>query len=147
MAQVVTFLVAQPTSHEACQMIFALAPFLRDAIDESHGEMDLQDLFGLVFVDRAKVWLVFEKDSQKLRGVAVTEEVEYPKHTNLRVTFLGGTGIEEWKQELDCEFCGFCEVAKLANIEVVGRRGFARVLEPLAYVQAYTVLIKEVCHG
>lgn len=141
------YIIAEPTSMDACKMMFILTPFLEPAIEESHSEMSIQDLFGLVLRDEAKIWLVFEKISQKLVGVAATQETEYPHHSNLRVTFIGGHDMLEWQDWLDNAFCAYCEKHRLANVEVVGRKGFARRLNALGYKQAYTVLLKEVPVG
>lgn len=141
------YVIAQPTSVEACQMVFKLQPFLTPAIAECHGEMELTDLFGMILRDVAKTWLVFERDSKKLVGVAVTMETEYPRYSNLRVVFMGGNGMRDWQDSLDDAFCTYCEEHNLANVEVVGRKGFSKVLAPLGYEQVYTVLIKEVPCG
>lgn len=136
--------IAQPTNTEACQAMFSLQPFLTPAIEESHGELDLTDLFGMIHRGEAKVWLVFQEEPKKLVGVAVTEETEYPHHSNLRVTFMGGCGMLEWQDELDDALCEYCEKHNLANVEVVGRKGFVKTLAPLGYEPAYTVLLKTV---
>jgi hypothetical protein len=145
--ELMDFVIAEPTSQDSCKMMFSLTPFLEPAVVESNGEMDLQDLFALILRDQAKVWLVFEFESMKLRGVAVTQEIDYPHHANLRVMFLGGEDMTEWQEQLDAEFCEYCVKHGLTNVEVVGRKGFTRSLQPLGYKQAYTVLLKEVQVG
>jgi hypothetical protein len=144
MGKTMSYIIAQPSSIEACRMVFAVQPFLAPAVAESRGEMTMSDVFGLVFKDLAKVWLVFVEETKKLVGVAVTEEVEYPRYKNLRVTLLGGHGLEGWKGIMDREFLAYCTQAGLSNIEVVGRKGFTRVLAPLGYESVYTVLLKNV---
>jgi len=138
------YIIAQPTAEEACQAFFSIQSLLIPAIEESHGEMEINDLFNMIQAHMAKIWLVFERDSKKLVGAAATETTEYPRHSNLRVTFMGGCGMLEWQDDLDEAFCIYCEEHNLANVEVVGRKGFQKVLAPLGYEPAYTVLLKSV---
>lgn len=136
------YVIVQPRAEEACRMMILLQRFLDPAIAESHGEMGIQDVFGRVLQQLMKVWLVCEEESRKLAGVAITEDVEYPNHSNLRVVLLGGSNMAEWQDDLDEAMLDYCGDNNLAYIEVVGRKGFSRVLAPLGYEPAYTVLLK-----
>jgi hypothetical protein len=125
-------------------MMPSLRPFLETAIVESKGELTIQDVFKLVFTHKAKIWLAFEETSHQLYGVAMTEDVEYPQYSNLRVTLLGGREMAQWRDEMDEAFCGYAKAQNLRFIEVVGRKGFQRMLENLGYEYAYTMLLKQV---
>ena len=137
-----SYVILEPTSMEACKMAFLLTPFIAPAIEQSFGEMEISDVFESILHETEKVWLVCERDSGKLVGVAVTEVTKYPACQRLRVVFLGGSDMDGWRDQLDESFCAFCEEHKLSDIEVVGRKGFTRSLEKLGYCPTYTVLLK-----
>src|SRR3990172_3291035 len=70
------YIIAQPTAEEACQAFFSIQSLLIPAMEESHGEMEINDLFNMIQAHMAKIWLVFERDSKKLVGAAATETTE-----------------------------------------------------------------------
>lgn len=128
-------------------MLMLLQPTLQPALDRSFGELTIQDIFSMLWHEKAQLWVVYDEHSEVIIGAAVTEVVAYPQVKALRVILLGGDNMRSWQDLLDEFFGIYCDEHKLDRIEFAGREGFKHTLRNLGYVPAYTVLIKEIIHG
>lgn len=117
------------------------------ALEHAHGEITVHDVLQNVMNDKALIWAVVETEPvQRLLAVAVTEIIEYPQVTALRVLGLAGTELHTWFMRLDEAFQHFARTHGCTRIESACRRGLGRMLVGYGYGEAYVTLIKEVCH-
>lgn len=117
------------------------------ALIHAHGEITTHDVLLNVMNDKALIWTVVETEPvQRLLAVAVTEIIEYPQVTALRVLGLAGTELHTWFMRLDETFQHFARMHGCTRIESACRRGLGRMLVGYGYGEAYVTLIKEVCH-
>ncbi len=97
----------------------------------------LGDLKKKIETGKNQLWLI-----DNGRAAAITAIMEYPLHRAIKVTYLGGDGMNEWLADFvevveefgrdnDCKF-----------IETNGRKGWERVCKPLGAKLEYIVLRK-----
>jgi hypothetical protein len=125
-----------------------VSSFLQSALDHSRGEISVADIYKLVRMQRMQLWLVMDVINEVpmreiLLGVIVTEVIDYPSTSSLRIVALGGERFSEWEVQADDLLVDFARRNNLDRIEIVGRKGWVRKLSKLGYEEAYTIVVKE----
>jgi len=121
--------------------------YLKEALDWAAGELDALDLIALVEEDKAQLWLIFGEESRKLRAVATTMVVQYPRLKVVRVVTLAGEGMDEWAGELAERLEKFARGQECQRLEAFGRKGLEKKLGKLGFRAQYVTLVKEVEGG
>jgi hypothetical protein len=114
-------------------------PVLSPVFDATN-KIDEKSLCELLRVDDAQLWIVWDVEEKEVLAVIVTTLCEYPIRRVARIELCAGRlvkqwigligKIEQWAREQGC-----------AAVEVVGRRGWQRLLED--YDVAETTFSKE----
>lgn len=116
--------------------------FLAVAVDKSRGELSLHDAYVACLVGNMQLWMVYTGEPQFL-GAAVTQLVEYPQFSAMRIVLLGGKRFDEWKEMLDVQLSDAARNLGCKRMEAFGRAGFVRSLQGLGYDKMYTAIGKE----
>ena len=110
-------------------------PFLVDALEKSGGEYAIDDVLKEVEDDHAIFYPV-------RNGASVFRIALYPQKRMLRIWLAGG--------DMEANIDGVLEAAEFHakehecdGIEVIGRKGWERVLKPHGYEHKRVMLIKE----
>ena len=116
-----------------------VGPLLQKAIDKSEGQELLEDyIIGLVD-DRYHLFIGY--DEEDIHVAALTQFVKYPEYTNLSIVLVGGSRLEEWiSSEVLFEFGRYHDCKA---VELTGRRGWLKALEPKGYRESCVTLIKD----
>ena len=101
----------------------------------------VKDMYESVSNGRWLLW-VSEIDDSKPPFMVITQFVEYPSSTSLRIVFLAG-GDEDWGTGIKI-LEDFAKTNKCREIEIIGRRGWERVLKPSGYGLQNIILSKEI---
>lgn len=110
-----------------------------------HDEWDLDALLRDIRQETSAVFIVHQ--GSDIAAAGVLQIIDYPLCRKLRIFALGGSGMDQWQLRLDEFFDAYARHVNASGIEIVGRKGFSRVLKPLGYEERYVVLEKEVRHG
>ncbi len=121
---------------------YDLYKYIDSALMHSLGEVTSVQLLEMILAEKAQLWGVAREGI--FIGAAVTEVVQYPNTSALRITTLGGEGMAKWVDDMGKVLEKFAKSIGASRIEAVGRKGFIRRLAPLGYRPAYTIMIKEV---
>jgi hypothetical protein len=116
--------------------------FLATAICKSHGELLLEDAHKACLDGSMQLWMVYTSAPEFL-GAAVTQLVEYPQFSTMRIVLLGGKRFDEWKEKLDELISDSARSLGCKRMEAYGRAGFVRSLQGLGYNRMYTAIGKE----
>jgi hypothetical protein len=135
MVQVVSF-TGWP-GEEYCEM---LEPAL-----ELGGEMSSAEMCDAVHSGKMQMWLVYE--GATLLAVVLTEVIDYPQLSALRVIAIGGVGMSHWQQALFDTFKQYCILWNVSRIETVCRPGLERIMKPLGFEKRLVCLMKEIDNG
>ena len=116
--------------------------FLGTAVCKAHGELLLEDAHKACLSGDMQLWMAFTAEPQFL-GAAVTQLVEYPQFSAMRIVLLGGKRFDEWKAKLDDQISDTARKLGCKRMEAFGRAGFVRSLQGLGYNKMYVAIGKE----
>lgn len=113
---------------------------IQSALEYGHGERNLKDITDSIQKGDKQVWVHSTEDL--FTGTVITEIIQYPRKKTCQIIYLGGDSslkfldelqvIEEWARLNNC-----------VDIQVIGRKGWLRVLKNQDYRERYTTVGKE----
>lgn len=118
------------------------APFLQRAIDESHGEITLEEIRKGVSLGEYGVIAVYEGDVP-IAAVAI-EVRNHPNKRVLYITLAGGSRSDEWVSLVVAEAERYARQFGCSSVYISGRRGWVKKLANEGFHEYYTVIGKEV---
>lgn len=113
--------------------------YLERLVDE---KCSLEDMYNKITDGDWHLWVATDYDSNEIYAVAITAFIEYPRSTNLRMIFVSGDG-ENWPIALKV-FEHFALVNDCHEVEVLGRKGWERVLRDRGYELKSVTLRKRI---
>ena len=115
-------------------------PLIASALARGNGGFAEEDILGALLSREMQLWLYVEG---RIKGVVVTELVNYPRLRACLLVLCAGTDIQGWIHHIETlerwASAQGCEV-----IEAYGRRGWARLLKGW---EQRTMLMKELDHA
>tara|TARA_R110001583_G_scaffold182357_2_gene340121 strand:- start:30068 stop:30505 length:438 start_codon:yes stop_codon:yes gene_type:complete len=141
----VFFTVVSPDLIDHCWP--GASEMLEKAVNHSGGRYELSDLKFQLDNNSQNLWILYRGSDEMIMAMT-TMFVHYPKKKFLNVTFCGSGNkemaavkykdifvpkINEWASLHDCH-----------GVEVVGRKGWAKILESYGYKTTYYTLEVEV---
>lgn len=85
------------------------------------------------------LWVVYQPD-KVIRTALVTHQASYPARRMLSVDFVGGTQMRGWVGKVNEAFLAYAVDAGLDGVEMAGRDGWLRVLEPYGWKRGFVVM-------
>lgn len=146
------FLIEVPASHFEiilfpAELTDKVLPLVRDfvtsALEYAHRETDIDSLWKQMILQRVQLWVVYDKKTKKAIGAATTLLQHYDLCYGLRIVTLAGNDFSLWKEPMLDRLSQFAKLHGATRIEASGRRGWARVLQPMGFEPAYVTFIKE----
>lgn len=120
-----------------------ISPFLQDAIDESAGELSLQNIKQRIEDTTAIALCVLDEDT--LYAVGILESVTYPSSKKvLGIICLGGTKMEDWVEAIDEAIGSIAEEQGCHEVRIVGRPGWVKALKKLGWESTHVILSKRI---
>lgn len=113
------------------------------ALEYAYRETDYFALRSHMKKGDVQLWVVWDKDNRKVLGSATTMLVKYDLCHSVRIVTLAGDHFSSWKVQMLERIASFAQEQGATRIEATGRRGWARVLQPLGFETAYVTYIKE----
>ena len=117
-----------------------LEPFVGRALAFAQGEFLSEDIGNSLKNGNMQAWMVCE--DKHVLGLFITEVIEYPRFTSLRVVTTTGTRFDSWSGVLDACLTKFAAEQGCSRIEATGRRGWVRKMADFGYIGAYTTVVK-----
>lgn len=100
---------------------------LAEPIALSRGCYEPEDVFGYCQKGDMQLWLVAEDEA--VLAACVTEIVNYPRKRVVRAVFCGGREMSKWLGLMDSTLEGWSKGWGCTGIELLGRRGWSRVVQ------------------
>jgi hypothetical protein len=119
-----------------------LEPLLAKALSEARGEFTMDHLREMADTGTMLVLAIFK--GQEVVAALTVERVLYPGKVTMRVALLGGEGMDEWVKDLNQHLSTMAMAMGAKDIEIAGRRGWARALDGFGYEVGYTILNKKI---
>ena len=115
----------------------AVGPILGRATDESHGRHSVMSVHDDLVEGRKQLWIAFE--DLDIKGIVVTRVVDYPHRRVLLIQFCAGDGLEEWRGPMLDLLEMYAMDVGCDGLELVGRKGWARMLAQHGWTQEFVV--------
>ena len=120
-----------------------IAPFIEDAVDESCGELTVQDIKRRIEDTTAIALCIINEDM--LLAVGILEKIIYPSSkTVLGIICLGGTQMEDWVEAIDHAIVSIAEEQDCHEVRIVGRPGWVKTLKKIGWGQTHVILSKRI---
>lgn len=116
--------------------------FIKDiqaALGHGFGERNFKDITDEIQEGSKQIWM--HSTDEAFNATVITQIIEHPRKKTCEVVCLGGEEAEKFLDEIKV----IEEWAKLNNcddIQVIGRRGWARALKSQDYTDRYTTIGK-----
>lgn len=112
--------------------------FSRVVNDKVH----MEDIYNFCLDGTWLLWLHQVPETGEITSAAITEFIEYPQVTNLRVVLLSGDD-GDWLSGMSI-FERFARINQCAYVEIHGRKGWERVLKNGGYNLSHITLSKRI---
>lgn len=105
-------------------------------------KVNQNDIYNFVMDGTWTLWVCQVSETSEITSVIITEFIHYPQVTNLRVIFLSGDD-ENWAYGMSV-FEDFARINQCHDVEVLGRKGWERVLKDRGFKLNYITLSKRI---
>jgi hypothetical protein len=121
-----------------------LSPLIQDALSKGQGENTLVDHMKNLLDFKTHCWLITDNENG-IKGVILTEFLQYTRHKTLHVITLSGNSFKDWVH-LYPTVEQFAKDGGAIAIEQWGRKGWEKVLPKLipGFETAYVVMRKNI---
>jgi len=117
-----------------------VSDLLRPAVDRSDGRWTIQALFHALYTGGQELWVGY--DENKIVLALTTQRVTYPNCSMLAIQFLGGSGYDEWNDDLLAMIETHAKKVGCDGIEAVARFGFWPMFKRHQYVRSHVTYEK-----
>jgi|TARA_R110000796_G_scaffold2884_1_gene11147 hypothetical protein len=105
-------------------------------------KVTVSDIYQFVMDGTWMLWVCQIPDTKEITSVLVTEFIHYPQVCNLRVVFLSGDD-EDWAYGIKV-FEDFARINDCSEVEILGRKGWERVLRDQGFKLNHITLSKRI---
>jgi hypothetical protein len=123
-----------------------VAPMLKRATDMSEGRYDLEDLKYKLLTGEFHLWVVFDQSLNIIAAITSTFTI-YPQAKSLAGQFLGGERLGDWQDTFLEVFEKWGKDNGCQFVELTGRAGWKRALEPNGFRETFRTYQKELTNG
>ena len=132
------------TPEQALDNWALLGPKLKESLDHGVNESTLTDYMRKILSYDAQLW-VFTTDEEDIKGVGLTQFLQYATHKKLHIIACSGVDWDEWADQ----YYIVEEFAKNNNCKAVeqwGRKGWSKILPKVipGFQVVYHVMRKEI---
>jgi hypothetical protein len=111
-------------------------------VQQSGGRFTLEDVFHNIATGNYHLWVAIDETIPEVVAVCVTGFTPYPQKRMLTCHFLGGGRMDEWVEEMDQVLEKWGRQHGAEGIELTGRKGWGRALEPLGWQTTFFITEK-----
>ncbi len=123
--------------------IHKLWPTIENLLERVADEkVTMSDIYDLVMDGTWMLWVCQVPDTKEVTSVIITEFIHYPQVCNLRVVLLSGDD-EDWAYGTTF-FEDFARINACHEVEVLGRKGWERVLKDKGFKLNHITLSKRI---
>lgn len=113
------------------------APMLEPAVRRAGGRISMDTVYHGLISGSHLLWAMTTDD--EVAAVMTTRVAQYPLKKMLVVECLGGKRLSEWVENASATIKRFAKDSGLDGVEMFGRGGWARALEPYGWKHAMVV--------
>ena len=102
-------------------------PLIDKVIPFMHGRANKADIVKNIAGGHEQLWVI--DDDEKVIAIGVTSIEHRSQMSILNVSYIGGSRIDEWVEELFDLFCQFGVEKGCSIVECCGRKGWSKIAE------------------
>lgn len=121
-----------------------VTPFIDKVIPYTGGRYETEDIFDFLKDGRMTLWVCFHAMDQKINGIVVTYELEYPRKRVFNILLCAGKGLKECYKPMLELLEKVAKKRKCDSIEVNGRQGWMRLMKKDGYKEVTRLIEKEI---
>lgn len=119
-------------------------PHLSKAFKYSSNKVSAEDVYDDLIRGHQSLWVVFEGTPINLIGAFTIRVKSYPAGMALAGEHLGGERLNEWAEDLFQTMESYARDLGIHNLELVGRRGWEKILKPRGWNSNLVIFEKEI---
>jgi hypothetical protein len=120
----------------------SIVHLIQAALDYGPYETTVDDVYADIVSSKNQLWVLADERYRPV-SVYVTEVIDYPRKSIVRVLLLSGSGFLPFTELTVNALEQLAHRVGATAIEVIGRKGWERHLKPFGFNSAYVHLIKE----
>ena len=98
------------------------------------GRFEIYHILPLLLDGKARLWVSFDRENDKIDGAVVTETIQYPCLKECRVWLVGGENLNAWFDEAAQMIEDFAKADGCACVVSGGRKGWIPLVTKRGYV-------------
>lgn len=119
-------------------------PLFSKAFKYASVKIDPEDVRQDVAVGNQTLWVVFEDTPDNMIGAFTIRVKSYPAGLALCGEHLGGERLDEWADNLFGVMEEYARDLGIKNLELIGRRGWEKILKPKGWKADLVIFEKEI---
>lgn len=116
-------------------------PFISEPLAGNDGEFTAEDIYRSLLEKKMQLWVAYRDG---IKAAMVTEVVNYPRKKVVRIVTLGGDDMAGWIDDGFPLIHRWAKEQGASGMEIMGRKGWIRVLDRFGYRHAHVILKKEI---
>ena len=101
--------------------------YLQGAEDYTHGRYEVEDILDSITDYDHTLWIAFTEEG--IKGVVVTNFIDYPRKRMLCMSFCGGVQLENWKDPMLQLLQRWAKDNECDGIEATARLGWSKIFK------------------
>lgn len=114
-----------------------VANYLNKAIVSSGGRWDLNSVLKEVKSGDQHLFIVYDEEKEETKAAWTSKFISYPNSKSLQALFIGGSGYDEWIEEVNEFMKSWAEDNGCNFVEFTGRKGWERRLKNIGWTPEY----------
>ncbi len=114
-----------------------VADFLSKAVKTSGGRWDMDAVLAEVKAGQQHLFIVYDEDKEETKAAWTSKFIDYPSSKALQTLFIGGSGYDEWIEEVNEFIKSWAEDNGCNFVEFTGRKGWERKLKDIGWTPEY----------
>lgn len=94
------------------------------------GRYEASDILDLLLAGKARLWVSWDPERERIEAAIVTETIQYPRLKELHIWLVGGVDRRAWFAEAETMIAAFARADGCSVIASGGRRGWLRCIGP-----------------
>lgn len=121
----------------------AVSPYIKMAIDESHGELSMDAI--IEGIEKGEILIATVFDDTKLIAVCSYQQFTFDSGKRvIQILGAGGSEVDSWFEQIDGIANELAKAYNCTEIYINGRKGWERKMKHLGYTHAHTIISREV---
>tara|TARA_R110002012_G_scaffold97696_3_gene234594 strand:- start:606 stop:1052 length:447 start_codon:yes stop_codon:yes gene_type:complete len=124
----------------------AIEALVEKGLNKTDREYSVEDYKEYIECGYWELWIVIDTITSEIKGLGVTELIDYPNFSELLVRLVTGKDGKEWINltTLENTFVDYATKNKCKRLIMYGRKGWLKILSKLSWTKGCTVMTRDI---